>query len=77
MIYAVIFAEGGLGDGFIYIVIAIVLGIAIVGGIVGVLVSGIVNSISGHKKETKYYLMVFGVCALITLVISGMVCGSM
>ncbi len=77
MIYSVIFAEGGLGDGFIYIVIAIVLGIAIVGGIVGVLVSGIVNSISGHKKESKYYLMVFGVCALITLVISGMVCGSM
>jgi len=38
---------------------------------------GIVNSISGHKKESKYYLMVFGVCALITLVISGMVCGSM
>ena len=77
MIYSVIFAEGGLGDGFIYIIIAIVLGIAIVGGIVGVLVSGIVNSISGHKKESKYYLMVFGVCALITLVISGMVCGSM
>ena len=77
MIYSVIFAEGGLGDGFIYIVIAIVLGIAIVGGIVGVLVSGIVNSISGHKKESKYYLMVFGVCALITLVISGMVCGGM
>ncbi|MDM1298013.1 hypothetical protein HXZ94_05815 [Empedobacter falsenii] len=77
MIYSVIFAEGGLGDGFIYIIIAIVLGIAIVGGIVGVLVSGIVNSISGHKKESKYYLMVFGVCALITLVISGMVCGGM
>ena len=77
MIYSVIFAEGGLGDGFIYIIIAIVLGIAIVGGIVGVLVSGIVNSISGNKKESKYYLMVFGVCALITLVISGMVCGGM
>ena len=77
MIYSVIFAEGGLGDGFIYIIIAIVLGIAIVGGIVGVLVSGIVNSISGNKKESKYYLMVFGVCALITLVISGMVCGSL
>ena len=77
MICSVIFAEGGLGDGFIYIVIAIVLGIAIVGGIVSVLVSGIVNSISGHKKESKYYLMVFGVCALITLVISGMVCGGM
>ena len=74
MIYSVIFAEGGLGDGFIYIIITIVLGIAIVGGIVGVLVSGIVNSISGNKKESKYYLMVFGVCALITLVISGMVC---
>lgn len=77
MIYSVIFAEGGLGDGFIYIIITIVLGIAIVGGIVGVLVSGIVNSISGNKKESKYYLMVFGVCALITLVISGMVCGGM
>ena len=77
MIYSVIFAEGGLGDGFIYIIIAIVLGIAIVGGIVGVLVSGIVNSISGNKKESKYYLMVCGVCALITLVISGMVCGGM
>ena len=77
MIYSVIFAEGGLGDGFIYIIIAIVLGIAIVGGIVGVLVSGIVNSISGHKKESKYYLMVFGVCPLSTLVISGMVSGGM
>ena len=77
MIYSVIFAEGGLGDGFIYIIITIVLGIASVGGIVGVLVSGIVNSISGNKKESKYYLMVFGVCALITLVISGMVCGGM
>ncbi|MBY0066783.1 MULTISPECIES: hypothetical protein [Empedobacter] len=77
MIYAVIFAEGGLGSDFIYIIIAILLVIAIIGGAVGTLISLIINSISGHKKESKHYLMVFGVCALITLVISGMVCGGM
>ena len=77
MIYAVIFAEGGFGRDFIYIIIVILLGIAMIGGAVGTLISLIINSISGHKKETKYYLMVFGMCALITLVISGMVCGSL
>ncbi len=77
MIYAVIFAEGGLGSDFIYIIIAILLVIAIIGGAVGTLISLIINSISGHKKETKYYLMVFGMCALITLIISGMICGGM
>ena len=77
MIYAVIFTEGGFGRDFIYIIIAILLGIAMIGGAVGTLISLIINSISGHKKETKYYLMVFGMCALITLVISGMVCGSL
>ncbi|MGV0924754.1 hypothetical protein [Empedobacter tilapiae] len=77
MIYSVIFAEGGLGRDFIYIIIAILLGIAMIGGAVGTLISLIINSLSGHKKETKYYLMVFGMCALITLVISGMVCGSL
>ena len=77
MIYAVIFAEGGLGSDFIYIIIAILLVIAIIGGAVGTLISLIINSISGHKKEKKYYLMVFGMCALIILIISGMVCGSM
>ena len=77
MIYAVIFAEGGLGSDFIYIIIAILLVISIIGGAVGTLISLIINSISGHKKESKHYLMVFGVCALITLVISGMVCGGM
>ncbi|MCA4776132.1 MULTISPECIES: hypothetical protein [Empedobacter] len=77
MIYAVIFAEGGLGSDFIYIIIAILLVIAIICGAVGTLISLIINSISGHKKESKHYLMVFGVCALITLVISGMVCGGM
>ncbi|WP_314241850.1 hypothetical protein [Empedobacter tilapiae] len=77
MIYSVIFAEGGLGRDFIYIIIAILLGIAMIGGAVSTLISLIINSLSGHKKETKYYLMVFGMCALITLVISGMVCGSL
>ncbi|WP_413533059.1 hypothetical protein [Empedobacter brevis] len=76
MIYTVIFAEGGLGNGIIYVIIIILLGIAIIGGVVGSLISLIINSISGHKKERKYYLMVFGMCALITLVISGMICGS-
>ena len=77
MIYAVIFAEGGLGSDFIYIIIAILLVISIIGGAVGTLISLIINSISGYRKETKYYLMVFGMCALITLIISGMVCGSL
>lgn len=77
MIYSVIFAEGGLGRDFIYIIIAILLGIAMIGGAVGTLISLIINSISGKSKSSKYYLMVFVMCAMVTLIISGMICGGM
>lgn len=77
MIYSVIFAEGGLGDDFIYFIIAILAGIAFIGGAVGTVILLIINSFSGKKKSSKYYLMVFGMCALVTLIISGMICGGM
>lgn len=77
MIYSVIFAEGGFGNDFIYVIIAILAVIALIGGAVGTVISLIINSISGKSKSSKYYLMIFGMCALITLIISGMVCGSM
>lgn len=73
---ALIFAEGGLGKDFIYVVIAILGGITIIGGIVGTIIMLIVNSISGNKKPPKYYWAVFAICAVSTLLISGMICSS-
>lgn len=56
MIYAVIFAEGGLGSDFIYIIIAILLVIAIIGGAVGSLISLIINSFLDIKKNQNTIL---------------------
>ena len=61
----------------VVVIIAILAVIALIGGAVGTVISLIINSISGKSKSSKYYLMIFGMCALVTLIISGMVCGSM
>lgn len=72
---AIIFAEGGM-NGFIYIIIFILAAFSIGFGLFSVLVAYAVNSFNKEKQSAKYYSSVFGICAVSSLLVSGIVCGS-
>ncbi|WP_353165295.1 hypothetical protein [Empedobacter brevis] len=74
---AVIFAEGGLGNDFIYVVIFILAAFAIGFGLFSIIIAYAVNSFNNEKRSAKYYWSIFAICAVSSLLVSGLVCGSM
>ena len=76
MIYSAIFAEGGLGSDFIYVIIGIIAAIGIAIGVAVTIITFIYNSITNNEKTSKYYFLIFGASFLIGLLVTGMICSS-
>ncbi len=76
MIYSAIFAEGGFGNDFIYVIIGIISAIGLAVGFAITLIIFIYNSITKKEEPFKYYLLIFGLSFLMGLLVTGMICSS-
>ena len=77
MSLAAIFLEGSLGNGIVFLILGMILGIAVIIGFVITILILIINSFSHKNQPFKYYFFIFLVSSLIGVLVSGLVCGSM
>ena len=73
---AVLFLEASLGNGIVFLILGIILGIAVIIGFAITILVLIINSFSHKNQPFKYYLFIFLVSSLIGILVSGLVCGS-